>query len=197
MSRVGRGRKKRPASKSSSRMAAREGSSARSTDRTPRFVGRSGSPVLDKYPPKAADAAVSAIPPRPAVAPVAAARPPPAAENPAAAPASSAGPAEVPRGLISLERPFDPDDFAQLLGQNQIRVTVPRDQLVEVLRRICDFMGFGIYVYTIRVRPAAEELLRSFVVELERVDFSSRARDWEAFQDRGQSDSPFGPGGRR
>ncbi len=197
MSRVTKGRRKRAASKGSSRNGAREVPHTHPSDRSARFVGRPGSPVLDKYPSKAADAAVTSIPPRAIVAPTATARPQPPAQQPAAPPAATAGPAEVPRGLISLERPFDPDDFAQLLGQNQIRVTVPRDQLVEVLRRICDFMGFGIYVYTIRVRPAAEELLRSFVVELERVDFSSRARDWETFQERGQSDSPFGPGGRR
>lgn len=103
----------------------------------------------------------------------------------------------APLPLISLEKPFDVDDFAQLLGQTQIQVTVPRDNLAEVLRRACDFMGFGIYVYTIRVRPGPEELLKTFIVELQRVDFSAQARDWAPFQDRGRADNPFGPTGTR
>jgi hypothetical protein len=56
-------------------------------------------------------------------------------------------------------------------------------------------MGFGIYVYSIRVEPAAAELLRSFVVELQRVDFSAAEGRWVPFQELGRSDSPFGPGG--
>lgn len=103
----------------------------------------------------------------------------------------------MPKPLISLERPFDIDEFSQLLGQTQIQVTVPRDSLAEVLRRICDFMGFGIYVYTVRVRPGPEELLKTFVVELQRVDFSPKTGDWAPFQDRGRADNPFGPTGTR
>jgi hypothetical protein len=101
-------------------------------------------------------------------------------------------------GLISLEKPFDPDEFAQLLGQTTITVNVPRENLPEVLKRVSEFMGFGIYVYSFRVRPASEEMLRHFVVELERVDFSAEKGDWVPFEDKGRSDSPFGPtGGRR
>jgi hypothetical protein len=100
-------------------------------------------------------------------------------------------------GLISLEKPFDPDEFAELLGQTSIRVNVPRENLAEVLRRICDFMGFGIYVYSVRVRPAPEEMLKRFVVELERVDFSAAKGDWVPFEEKGRSDSPFGPTGDR
>ena len=99
--------------------------------------------------------------------------------------------------LIALERPFDVDEFSQLLGQSKIRVRVPREDLPEVLRRICDFMGFGIYVYAITVRPAPTESLKQFVVELERVDYRPEAKEWLAFQDRGRSESPFGPEGRR
>jgi hypothetical protein len=106
-------------------------------------------------------------------------------------------PAGPPKPLISLEKPFDVDDFSQLLGQTQIQVTVPRDSLAEVLRRACDFMGFGIYVYSIRVRPGPEELLKTFIVELQRVDFSAQAHDWAPFQDRGRADNPFGPTGTR
>jgi hypothetical protein len=98
--------------------------------------------------------------------------------------------------LIPLERPFDIDEFAQLLGETRIRVTVPRDALPEVLRRITDFMGFGIYVYSIQIRPAPSELLKQFVVELQRVDFSSSEKDWVAFREQGRVDSPFGPTGR-
>lgn len=102
-----------------------------------------------------------------------------------------------PKVLISLEKPFDVDDFAALLGQTQIQLTVPRDSLAEVLRRACDFMGFGIYVYTIRVRPGPEELLKTFIVEMQRVDYSAQAGDWKPFQDRGRADNPFGPTGTR
>ncbi|MCI4348562.1 MAG: hypothetical protein L3J97_08110 [Thermoplasmata archaeon] len=116
-------------------------------------------------------------------------------------PAPPASPPNTPPGppkvLISLEKPFDVDDFASLLGQTQIQVTVPRDSVAEVLRRACDFMGFGIYVYSIRVRPGPEELLKTFIVELQRVDFSAQAKDWAPFQDRGRADSPFGPTGTR
>lgn len=102
-----------------------------------------------------------------------------------------------PKVLISLEKPFDVDDFAALLGQTQIQLTVPRDSLAEVLRRACDFMGFGIYVYTIRVRPGPEELLKTFIVEMQRVDYSAQEGDWKPFQDRGRADNPFGPTGTR
>src|SRR5579859_1650029 len=196
------------------RIATRKQSSARApsgrASRVPKtpiaghFVGRAGSPVLAKYPPKAMDAAVgeAPLPPPPSL------KVPPAGRAPAAAaarptvpsplptPVSAASP-DPPQLLISLERPFDVDDFSQLLGQTQIQVTVPRDSVAEVLRRACDFMGFGIYVYTIRVRPGPEELLKTFIVELQRVDFSPQAKDWTPFQERGRADSPFGPTGSR
>jgi len=168
----------------------------------PHFVGRAGSPVLDKYPPKAMDAPVAAratvTPAPPAPLPLSTPVVTPSAAAPAPASSAPASPsAGPPKLLISLEKPFDVDDFAQLLGQTQIKVTVPRDSLAEVLRRACDFMGFGIYVYTIRVRPGPEELLKTFIVELQRVDFSTQARDWAPFQDRGRADNPFGPTGTR
>jgi hypothetical protein len=172
---------------------------------TGHFVGRAGSPVLDKYPKKAMDAAVGEpIPSAPAASRVPVANPTasgtpgvkpgpiPSPNPPSLAPGSG-----VPKLLISLEKPFDVDDFSQLLGQTHIQVTVPRDSLAEVLRRACDFMGFGIYVYTIRVRPGPEELLKTFIVELQRVDYSGPAKDWAPFQDRGRSDNPFGPTGTR
>jgi hypothetical protein len=179
----------------------RSGSSHRTS--TPHFVGREGSPVLEKYSPKSMDAAVgeivASLPPPPKLAPavVQPYEPAKAASVPASPAASSKSPNAPPKPLISLEKPFDVDDFAQLLGQTQIQVTVPRDSLAEVLRRACDFMGFGIYVYTIRVRPGPEELLKTFIVELQRVDYSTPAHDWAPFQDRGRADSPFGPTGTR
>jgi hypothetical protein len=100
-------------------------------------------------------------------------------------------------GLITLERPFDVDDFAQSLGENQIRVVVPREDLAEVLRRITDFMGFGIYVYALRVQPDSEEMLKKFVVELQRVDFSPSAKRWIDFEEKGRSESPFGPDSKK
>ncbi len=72
-----------------------------------------------------------------------------------------------------------------MLGETAIRVTVPRDDLPEVLRRVTDFMGFGIYVYAISVRPAPSDLLKSFVVELQRVDFSAEAGRWVPFVEKG------------
>jgi hypothetical protein len=183
---------------------------ARKSKRTRRasashFVGRAGSPVLDRYSPKSMDAAVGEIvaslppPPTPASPAAPAVRSPPAATTASGTEAQSSRSVSTaaPKPLISLEKPFDVDDFSQLLGQTQIQVTVPRDSLAEVLRRACDFMGFGIYVYTIQVRPGPEELLKSFVVELQRVDYSTPAHDWTPFQDRGRADSPFGPTGTR
>ncbi len=78
-----------------------------------------------------------------------------------------------------------------------MRVTVPRDALPEVLRRVTEFMDFGIYVYAVTVRPAPAELLKSFVVELQRVDYSSDKGAWIPFVEKGATDSPFGPGGER
>jgi hypothetical protein len=195
---------RKAASKKSKRPPARGGKSKRSRPPpTSHFVGREGSPVLDRYTPKSMDAAVgeivASLPPPPKTIPATPPRSPapsvaPMPESPAPAPKVSP---EAPKPLISLEKPFDLDDFAALLGQTQIQVTVPRDSLAEVLRRACDFMGFGIYVYTIRVRPGPEESLKSFVVELQRVDYSAPAHDWAPFQERGRADSPFGPTGNR
>ena len=75
-----------------------------------------------------------------------------------------------------------------------IRVTVPREELAEVLRRVSEFMGFGIYVYEISIRPAPSESLAGFVVELRRVDYSAARGSWGPFEDKGRSESPFGPG---
>lgn len=178
--------KKRPAS--------RRGPKGR--DRS-HFVGREGSPVLEKYPPKDP----SLVPRGPPTSPSPAS--PPAVPKPATVPSTapsippSAPAPAVAKPLIALERPFDVDEFAQLLGETRIQVTVPREELPEVLRRVSDFMGFGIYVYSIRVRPAPEELLRKFVVELERVDYNPARGDWVTFQEQGRSESPFGPSGQR
>jgi len=111
------------------------------------------------------------------------------------APASATTAAPIP--LITLERPFDVDEFSGMLGETSLRVTVPREDLPEVLRRVVEFMGFGIYVCSISVRPAASDLLKSFVVELHRVDFSAPKGDWIPFVEKGASDSPFGPSGTR
>ncbi len=150
------------------------------------FVGRDASPVLDKYPPK-----------DPRLSP----RGPPGGSNaqPSTAP-SPASPASAPTTvipLITLERPFDVDEFAGLLGETSIRVTVPLEQLAEVVRRITDFMGFGIYVYSFSIRPAPSELLKSFILELHRVDYSTGEKTWIPFVEKGTSDSPFGPTGTR
>ncbi|MGA8604340.1 MAG: hypothetical protein WB788_04670 [Thermoplasmata archaeon] len=156
----------------------------------PRFVGRDASPVLEHYPPKAPGTAPKGPPPRPSVS-----SPPGTAPTPSSTPSpAAAGPSQP---LITLERPFDVDDFSALLGGTSIRITVPRDALPEVLRRVTEFMGFGIYVYSISVRPAATELLKGFVVELQRVDYSAEKGTWVPFVEKGTTDSPFGPTGDR
>jgi hypothetical protein len=168
---------------------------ARRTFPTPaRFVGRDGSPVLDKYPPK--DPGLSLRGPAPPPAPARAAAAPPALG--AASPVlPSSGGAAPPSGgtLVNLEAPFDVDEFAQQLGETRIQVDVPRDALAEVLRRVADFMGFGIYVYDIHVAPAPSDQLKLFRVELSRVDYSSADRRWTPFEERGRSETPFGPAG--
>ena len=127
----------------------------------------------------------------------------PAVVAPAAAPGPSpptpimgaASPPVPGQPLITLDRPFDVDDFAALLGETSIRVTVPRESLSEVLHRVMEFMGFGIYVYAISVRPAPSELLKSFLVELQRVDFSAEKGAWVPFEEKGTVSSPFGASG--
>jgi hypothetical protein len=165
---------------------------SRPKSRSPaKFVGRDASPVLDRYPPKDPALAPRGPPTLPAPTPPAASsatsRPP----DPTPTPPPPSGP------LITLDRPFDPDEFSALLGETSIRVTVPRDALPEVLRRITEFMDFGIYVYSVSIRPAPSELLKSFVVELQRVDFSAEKGVWVAFVEKGTTDSPFGPAGDR
>ncbi|MCI4350720.1 MAG: hypothetical protein L3K15_04330 [Thermoplasmata archaeon] len=173
------------------------------TPPTPKFVGRAASPVFDKYITKGPNEPVRlpgslpAAPPAPAAPP----RPSLATTHPApSSPAAAATPAvglpvvgDPAKGLIALEPPFDLDEFAGLLGQTTIRVKVPKEDLSEALRRVTDFMGFGIYVYAFSVRPAPEDQLRKFVLELTRVDFSAARGDWQPFQERGRSTSPFGP----
>jgi len=163
------------------------GSSSRGSSRRPKragFVGRDPSPVKDSYPEKAARAPPA---PPPLTAPSSVGRPPSAPPASASRPEPAAGAASPPppEGLIRLERPFDPDDVSRMLGETSIRLTVPPDALPEVLRRVTEFMGFGIYVYAISVRPAPSEMLRGFVVELQRVDFDPESGDWRPFVERG------------
>ena len=149
-------------------------------------MGRDASPVLEKYPPKDPSLTVRG-PPTPAVTA------PKATPVPVAPTAAGATP--IP--LIALERPFDVDDFASLLGETSIRVTVPREDLAEVFRRVSEFMGFGIYVYAVSLRPTPGDLLKSFVVELQRVDYDPDKGAWVPFIEKGTSSSPFGPSGTR
>jgi hypothetical protein len=159
----------------------------KSTRATPaRFVGRDASPVLSKYPPK--DPALSIRGP-----PVPVASPPKSSPPTPSSPSGGGAPAP----LIALERPFDVDEFSSLLGETSIRVTVPREDLAEVLRRASEFMGFGIYVYSISLHPTPGDLLKSFVVDLQRVDYDPDKRAWVPFLDKGTSSSPFGPSGTR
>jgi hypothetical protein len=99
-------------------------------------------------------------------------------------------------GLLKLEKPFDVDEFSQLLGETKVSVTVPKDQLAEVLRRVTDFMNFGIYVYAVVVIPSPAATLDKYMVQLDRIDFDARRGVWVPFQEKGVSSSPFGPDGR-
>jgi len=149
--------------------------------------------VLDRYPPKAPDAprspvVVTSRPGRGGAAPPVPSVPAPATSTP---PGGAGGtPAE---GLIRLEKPFDVDEFSQMLGETAIRLTVPHDALAEVLRRTTDFMGFGIYVYSITVRPSDSELLKGFVVELQRVDYDPETGAWKPFVEKGAAGAPGEP----
>lgn len=161
------------------------------------FVGRDGSPVLDRYPPKDPSLAPRGPTPLPASD-----KPPRASPQAATAgsalPMAPSGGSAPPIPLVTLERPFDVEEFSRLLGETTLKVEVPREELSEVLRRVAEFMGFGIYVYSFRVRPSPSDQLTKFVVELQRVDFSAERGDWLPFEEKGRSDSPFGPsGGRR
>ena len=151
-------------------------------------MGRDASPVLDRYPPRPESSPAGAPFPPPAVSWGAAAPrgpTPPSSGTATSAGEASRGGGSPPEGLIRLEKPFDVDEFSQLLGGTRIRVTVPHDALAEVLRRVTDFMGFGIYVYAITVRPAPSELLKGYVVELQRVDYDAEAKEWRPFVERG------------
>jgi len=112
-------------------------------------------------------------------------------------PAGASDPTPASTPLITLYRPFDLDEFSSLLGGNSIRVTVPREALNDVLRRVTEFMDFGIYVYSVSIRPGPSELLKSFLVELQRVDFSAEKGTWVPFVEKGITDTPFGPTGDR
>ncbi len=110
-----------------------------------------------------------------------------------ASPQASPGPPSPlspPTSLIRLDRPFDVDEFSHMLGETTVKVRVPREDLPEVLRRVTDFMGFGVYVYAITVRPSSSASLKEFDVELERVDFVPERNRWEPFVERGSVSSP-------
>lgn len=159
-------------------------------------MGRDPSPVLDRYPPKDPSLTLRAPPPSaPRVPPPPTPGPSPDGSHlpPSGVPPEPArtGPGPSSSHLITLDRPFDLDAFAALLGATSIRVTVPREALPEVLHRVTEFMGFGIYVYSISVRPAPGELMKSFVVELQRVDYSAEKGAWVPFVERGTGDSPY------
>lgn len=163
---VGMPRTKRRATPAA-RRAGGGGRTNRTGDRPGAFVGRDPSPVLDRYPPR------NDAPPAP----------PPVVVSSSAAPTSPPTPSrDTP--LITLERGFDLDQFSSLLGETSIRVVVPRDDLLEVLRRVMEFMGFGVYVYSFSVRPGTSDLLKEFVVELRRVDFSAANSAWKPFEER-------------
>ena len=110
-------------------------------------------------------------------------------------PLPPAAPVGVISGILRLEAPFDVDDFCRQLGETHLRATVPKAQVAEVLKRILEFMDFGVYVYTLVVLPAPGATLDRFVVQLDRIQYNEARRVWVPFEDRGVADNPFGPGG--
>ena len=85
--------------------------------------------------------------------------------------------------LGAAETPFDVDAFSQQLGEDHLRVTVPAPALGEVLKRIFDFMGFGVYVYAVVVIPSPTPTLDTYVVQLDRINFSKAKNVWVPFQE--------------
>jgi hypothetical protein len=145
-----------------------------------RFVGRDPSPVLERYPPR--------VPEMPAPSPVVIDS---SGKGRSVAPGAAPAPPLPPSGnpLITLDRGFDIEQFSSMLGETSIRISVPREDLPEVLRRVLDFMGFGVYVYSIALRPGPSDLLKEFVVDLQRIDFSTEKGDWSPFVEK---DPPAG-----
>ncbi len=80
-----------------------------------------------------------------------------------------------------------------MLGETKVSATVPREHLSEVLKRVVEFMEFGIYTYAVVVLPAASPTLEKFVVQLDRIDFDNQRKGWTPFREKGRSASPFGP----
>ena len=76
-----------------------------------------------------------------------------------------------------------------MLGETSVKVKVPREDLMEVLRRVTDFMGFGVYVYAVSVRPSDSASLKEFDVELQRVDFNVERGTWDPFIERDAASS--------
>ncbi len=89
------------------------------------------------------------------------------------------------------------DEFCQQLGETKVTATVPREHLNEVLKRVVEFMEFGIYVYAVVVLPGPSPTLEKFTVQLDRIDFDNGRKGWTPFQEKGRSSSPFGPAGDR
>ncbi|MDE1821309.1 MAG: hypothetical protein KGJ23_14430 [Euryarchaeota archaeon] len=143
-------------------------------------------PAARANPPSASGKTRPATPPTAAKALVRVSAPPMA---PSPSPSSTPG-----TPLLRLEKPFDVDEFCQQLGETRITATVPRESLHEVLKRIVEFMEFGIYVYAVVVLPGPSPTLEKFTLQLDRIDFDVRRKGWTPFQEKGRSTSPFGPG---
>ncbi len=114
---------------------------------------------------------------------------PPPGRDPPPAPVTG-----VTSGILRLEAPFDVDDFCRQLGETHLRASVPKAQVAEVLKRILEFMDFGVYVYTLVVLPAPGGTLDRFVVQLDRIQYHEARKVWVPFEERGGADNPFGPG---
>lgn len=90
----------------------------------------------------------------------------------------------MPIRLGATEKPFDVDEFSQMLGETSIRVVVPREQMEEVLKRAMDFINFGIYVYSIVVLPSPKKTMESFILQMDRIDYDEKRNVWIPFDDK-------------
>ena len=117
-----------------------------------------------------------------------------------AAPRSSSSPPPAPApppstpspGLLRLEPAFDVDELSRQLGESHLRFEVPKAELAETLKRVLEFMDFGVYVYSVVLLPAPGKTLERFVLQLDRIEYDERRGVWIPFREKGVADDPFG-----
>jgi hypothetical protein len=84
------------------------------------------------------------------------------------------------------------DELSRQLGESHLRFEVPKTELAETLKRVFEFMDFGVYVYSVVVLPAPGKTLERFVLQLDRIEYDERRGVWIPFREKGVADDPFG-----